>query len=84
MSKPLFRVVAIALIGLVLVAGVFFTAQAASANAGRLSGRPDATAQDPFYAAQQRGGIHSLAPSQMENDKDGHGCESEKTDPNDF
>jgi hypothetical protein len=84
MSKPLFRLAVAALIGLIIVVGVFATVQAAPMGSGQLKGRVDATAADPFYASQQRGGFQKISPYQAEGNGDGHGCESERVDPNDF
>jgi hypothetical protein len=84
MSKPLSRVAIVVLIGLIIVVGVFATVQAASASSGQLKGRIDATAGDPYYASQQRGASQKLSPYRVENNKGGHGCESERVNPNDY
>lgn len=84
MSKPLTRVAVVVLISLVIIVGVFATVQAASAKTGQMKGRIDATASDPYYASQQRGGIQAISPYETKNNKGGHGCESERLDSSDY
>jgi hypothetical protein len=85
MSKLLFRVAVAVLTGLVIVAGVFATVEAASTNSGQLNGRIDATAGDPFYASQQRGASLEVLPYNMEGNQGGHGgCESEGFNSDDY
>lgn len=85
MSKPLFRVTVAVLIGLAIVAGVFATVQAASPNTGVMKGRVDLTANDLYYASQQRGASQQLSPYNMNKDQGRHGgCESEGFNSSDY
>ncbi|HEY5729336.1 MAG TPA: hypothetical protein VIS72_04750 [Anaerolineales bacterium] len=85
MSKSLFRVAVATLIGLIVIAGVFVTVQAASANSGNIKGRADLTASDSYYSSQQRGASKGLSPYGAEKYEGGHGgCESERIDSNDY
>jgi hypothetical protein len=86
MSKLLSRRIPVAvLIGLIIVLGVFITAQAASVNSGSVSGRADVTAGDPYYASQQRGVSQNLSPLSTDFHKGGGGCNHEVgIDPNDY
>ena len=78
MSKPMSRRIAVAvLLGLIIVLGVFITAQAAAVNTGSVGARADVTAGDSYYASQQRGVTQSLSPFSSDFHKGGRGCEGE-------
>lgn len=78
MSKPLSRVAIALLIGLIIIAGVVISAQAASANTGYLKGRVDMTAGDSYYLNQQRGAAQKLSPYNTNNFNEGYECERDK------
>ena len=87
MTKPLSRVAVAMLIVLIIILGVFFTAQAASASSGAVKGRVDATASDSYFSSQQRGGgAPLLSPYGMDGyHEGGHGgCESEGLNSSDY
>lgn len=85
MSRPVVRIAVVLLVGLIVLAGIYATVQAASSTAGAMNGNHFLTAGLLADQKHVRESKPQIQPYTMpEGEGPGGGCEREGVNPSDF